>query len=321
MTTRRLVFSAVAIVFLLLPFARLDAAVMYKWVDKEGIVHITDYPDPFEAEAEDRKEKAQKIKTEEKIKADDKKTKQLRDAKNAPPAQSTPKTPIQNSASPVAPATAKSPMTNTVAAKPAIANASVAQAGRPGVVNAPIMNASAAQTQRPIPLSPMQAQKPSGALGAVMSAFAGLALIAVALVAACALLQMIGLFVVAKKLSVPAPWLAFIPLAQLYPLVVAAGKPAWWIVLCLVPVVNMFVFFYLFMLLAERMGKNKFLGLIHLLPIIGTIVYWIILLRATPASSSSTSQFTVPEEQSSSTESFGQEGETQEENPFKDLEQ
>jgi hypothetical protein len=77
------------------------------------------------------------------------------------------------------------------------------------------------------------------------------------------------LYKIAQKLDVPYAWLAFVPLASLWTFVVCAGKPGWWILLFLVPIVNMFVGIYLWMCITENLGKNKWLGLLILVPFIG----------------------------------------------------
>ncbi len=77
------------------------------------------------------------------------------------------------------------------------------------------------------------------------------------------------LFLIAKKLAVPAPWTAWIPLVQVWTFVASAGKPGWWILLFLVPIVNLFVGIYLWMCVTENLGKNKWLGLLILVPLVG----------------------------------------------------
>ena len=79
------------------------------------------------------------------------------------------------------------------------------------------------------------------------------------------------MFLIAKKLDVPAPWTAWIPIVQVWTFVASAGKPAWWIILLIVPIVNFFVIAYLWMCIAENLGKNKWLGLLMLLPIVNMI--------------------------------------------------
>ncbi|HDZ62621.1 MAG TPA: tetratricopeptide repeat protein [Nitrospirae bacterium] len=73
---------------------------------------------------------------------------------------------------------------------------------------------------------------------------------------------------IATKLNVPAAWLAWIPIAQIWPVVGSAGKPWWWILLLFIPLVGAFIGIYLWMCIAENLGKNKWMGLIILVPII-----------------------------------------------------
>jgi len=63
------------------------------------------------------------------------------------------------------------------------------------------------------------------------------------------------MYMIAKKLDVPAPWTAWIPLIQIWTFVMSAGKPARWIFLLFVPL--------------ENIGKNKWLGLLVIAPLIG----------------------------------------------------
>lgn len=77
------------------------------------------------------------------------------------------------------------------------------------------------------------------------------------------------IFLIARRLRVVRAWLAWVPIAQIWPIVGAAGKPWWWtlvlIVASLIPLVNILVVFayvYLWMLITENLGKNKWLGLL-----------------------------------------------------------
>jgi len=73
---------------------------------------------------------------------------------------------------------------------------------------------------------------------------------------------------IAKKLNVPAPWTAWIPIVNLWTLVACAGQPAWWLVFFIIPVVNFFFVIYLYMCITENLGKNKWLGLLMLVPLV-----------------------------------------------------
>jgi hypothetical protein len=79
------------------------------------------------------------------------------------------------------------------------------------------------------------------------------------------------LFLIAKKLGVPNPWIAWIPAVQIWTVVNCAGKPWWWILLLLVPGVNIIIGIVLWMSISENLGKNKWLGLLMLVPIVNFI--------------------------------------------------
>ena len=80
------------------------------------------------------------------------------------------------------------------------------------------------------------------------------------------------LFIIAKKLNVPSPWIAFVPIVQIWTFVVCAGKPWWWILLLLIPFVNIILIIYLYMCIAENVGKSKWLGLMVLIPYLGALI-------------------------------------------------
>ncbi|MDY6905931.1 MAG: hypothetical protein SWH61_14740 [Thermodesulfobacteriota bacterium] len=93
------------------------------------------------------------------------------------------------------------------------------------------------------------------------------------------------LYVIARKLSVPLAWLAWVPVAQIHPQVLAAGLPGWWtaviigaMALSVLPFVGfllglalLVVFIYLWMRISERVGVNQWLGLLILLPLVQII--------------------------------------------------
>jgi tetratricopeptide (TPR) repeat protein len=76
------------------------------------------------------------------------------------------------------------------------------------------------------------------------------------------------LFLIARKLAVPASWTAWIPLVQIWAYVSAAGKRWWWILLLLIPLVNYIVAIYLWMCISENLGKNRWLGLLMIVPVV-----------------------------------------------------
>lgn len=76
----------------------------------------------------------------------------------------------------------------------------------------------------------------------------------------------ICLVVIARKTDTPNGWMAWVPVLNLVLMCSLARKPGWWVVLCLVPLVNLVVFVALWMGIAEQRGKPAWAGLLILLP-------------------------------------------------------
>jgi hypothetical protein len=123
-----------------------------------------------------------------------------------------------------------------------------------------------------VPHMPMPKQMPDAAgPAALIAMIAAFGMILVFIGIAIYVYYSLCLFLIAKKLDVPAPWTAWIPLVQLWTFVVSAGKPGWWVLLFLVPFVNLFVGIYLWICVTENLGKNKWLGLLILVPLVGIL--------------------------------------------------
>jgi hypothetical protein len=73
-------------------------------------------------------------------------------------------------------------------------------------------------------------------------------------------------FRIARRLNVSSAWMSFVPIIQVWPFIKSAGKPGWWILLLLVPVVNLVAGILIYMSITENLGKNKMLGLLVLVP-------------------------------------------------------
>src|SRR6266851_559821 len=57
----------------------------------------------------------------------------------------------------------------------------------------------------------------------------------------------LALMTIATKTNTPNGWLAWIPIANLFLMLTIAQKPAWWFVLCLIPLVNIVIFIIVWM--------------------------------------------------------------------------
>ena len=75
------------------------------------------------------------------------------------------------------------------------------------------------------------------------------------------------LFLIAKKLNVPAAWTAWVPILQIWAFFGSAGKSLLWFLLFFIPLVNAIVGVYLWMCITENLGRNKMLGLLMLIPV------------------------------------------------------
>src|SRR5258708_10428379 len=96
----------------------------------------------------------------------------------------------------------------------------------------------------------------------------------------CALLIGLGIYVyialavqtIAEKTNTENPWLAWIPIANVILLLNIAKKPIWWIVLFLIPLVNIIIIIMVWMGVAEARGKPSWWGILMIVPVVSIIV-------------------------------------------------
>jgi len=82
----------------------------------------------------------------------------------------------------------------------------------------------------------------------------------------------ICLQVLAKKTGTENGWMAWIPIANIFLMINIAKKPLWWFVLILIPIVNIVIGVILCMAIAERRGKENWIGILVIVPVIGIAV-------------------------------------------------
>lgn len=82
----------------------------------------------------------------------------------------------------------------------------------------------------------------------------------------------LALSTIAKKTNTENPWLAWIPIANVVLMLNIAKKPIWWILLCLIPIVNIVIFIIVWMGIAEAVKKPNWWGILIIVPIVGLIV-------------------------------------------------
>jgi Family of unknown function (DUF5684) len=82
----------------------------------------------------------------------------------------------------------------------------------------------------------------------------------------------LALSTIADKTNTENGWLAWIPVANVILMLNIARKPIWWIVLCLIPLVNIVIFIILWMGIAEARNKPSWWGVLMLVPVVSLIV-------------------------------------------------
>ena len=81
-----------------------------------------------------------------------------------------------------------------------------------------------------------------------------------------------SLQVIAVKTNTDNAWFAWIPILNIYLMCKIADKPGWWIILFLIPIVNIVIFIIVCMRIAERRGKPSWLGIVWIIPVVGLVV-------------------------------------------------
>lgn len=77
---------------------------------------------------------------------------------------------------------------------------------------------------------------------------------------------------IAEKTNTENTWLAWIPIANFVLLLNIARKPIWWIVLLLIPLVNIIIIVMIWMAVAEARSKPSGWGVLMLVPGVSFIV-------------------------------------------------
>jgi hypothetical protein len=82
----------------------------------------------------------------------------------------------------------------------------------------------------------------------------------------------LALQTIAQKTNTDNPWLAWIPIANLILMLNIAKKPIWWIILFLIPLVNIVFIILVWMGIAEARNKPNWWGILMIVPPVNIIV-------------------------------------------------
>jgi Family of unknown function (DUF5684) len=89
----------------------------------------------------------------------------------------------------------------------------------------------------------------------------------------CAYVYMsLALSTIATKTGTPNPWLAWIPIANIFLMLGVAKKPMWWFLLFLIPLVNIVIAIMVWMAVAEARGKPNWWGVLMIVPLVNLVV-------------------------------------------------
>ena len=77
---------------------------------------------------------------------------------------------------------------------------------------------------------------------------------------------------IAKRTNTPSGWMAWIPILNIYLMCKLAGKSGWWIILLLIPFVNIIAAIIIWAEIAKKLGKPAWWGVLILIPIVNIII-------------------------------------------------
>lgn len=78
--------------------------------------------------------------------------------------------------------------------------------------------------------------------------------------------------VIAQKTNTDNAWFAWIPILNYVLMLNIAKKPVWWIILCLIPLVNIVILVIVMMAVAEARGKPSWWGILFLIPVVNLVI-------------------------------------------------
>lgn len=77
---------------------------------------------------------------------------------------------------------------------------------------------------------------------------------------------------IAKKTNTENGWFAWIPILNVFLMLMIAKKPLWWFILMLIPIVNIIIGIIVWMAVAEARGKPSWIGILMIVPFVNIII-------------------------------------------------
>ncbi len=82
----------------------------------------------------------------------------------------------------------------------------------------------------------------------------------------------ICLMKIAKKTNTENGWFAWIPILNVFLMLMIAKKPLWWFILMFIPIVNIIISIIVWMAVAEARGKPSWIGILMIVPFVNIII-------------------------------------------------
>ncbi len=121
-------------------------------------------------------------------------------------------------------------------------------------------------------LAPGMAYAQRGGEGAAIAAAGAMVLFMLAIGVGFYIYVALALQTIAKKTNTDNAWLAWIPILNIILMLNVAKKPLWWIILCLIPFVNIVIIIIVWMAIAEARHKPSWWGIMAIVPIMNIIM-------------------------------------------------
>lgn len=110
------------------------------------------------------------------------------------------------------------------------------------------------------------------AAGAAFAIFGGIMLFLLVIFLIVYIYMAICLMKMAHKTNTGNAWMAWIPIANAFLMLMIAKKPLWWFILFLIPFVNIVITILVWMAIAKELGKPEWLGVLMIVPVANIIV-------------------------------------------------
>src|SRR6185437_14753469 len=82
----------------------------------------------------------------------------------------------------------------------------------------------------------------------------------------------LALQTIAVKTNTANGWLAWVPIANIILMLQIAKKPLWWIILFMIPIVNIVIIIMVWMGMAEARQKPNWWGILAIVPLVNMVV-------------------------------------------------